>query len=304
MSTNPNPQPTFIAVGPEKTGTSWLHRVLNEHEDIWLPPPKEIRYFYEKFYLPGYSTYERLTSSHWHFQKWKKYIRDRKGFYFSSNLIRPAKLTRQFLWDCKYLFAKRDDEWYKSLFPINAISGDISPVYAEFTLEEVRRVHELCSHSKIIISLRDPVERLWSLAKMVLLKYRGRDFASVTEQEFYDFFAERLTNRPGYSQIITNWRSIFGNANVYISFYEDLEQQPYNYVKDILDFLGLDEKKLHQNHPFLNKQVNKGIALDIPDTFKSYLWNMVEEDTIELQKMLQYPQIDQWIDKYNCIKTK
>ena len=35
----------FIAIGPPKTGTTWLYKNLVNHPEVSLPRDKEIRYF-------------------------------------------------------------------------------------------------------------------------------------------------------------------------------------------------------------------------------------------------------------------
>ena len=45
MAADPEAGPDFIGVGPEKTGTTWIHSRLRRHPDVWVPPIKELRYF-------------------------------------------------------------------------------------------------------------------------------------------------------------------------------------------------------------------------------------------------------------------
>lgn len=37
--------PDFLLIGPQRTGTTWLHRNLILHPDIYMPPEKELYYF-------------------------------------------------------------------------------------------------------------------------------------------------------------------------------------------------------------------------------------------------------------------
>ncbi len=37
--------PNFLVIGAEKSGTTWLKHVLNEHPDIFVPPIKEVHFF-------------------------------------------------------------------------------------------------------------------------------------------------------------------------------------------------------------------------------------------------------------------
>jgi hypothetical protein len=39
------PLPNFIGVGVQRGGTTWVHRALELHPDVFVPPAKEIQYF-------------------------------------------------------------------------------------------------------------------------------------------------------------------------------------------------------------------------------------------------------------------
>jgi len=46
-------KPSFIGVGPEKTGTTWIYSQLKDHLDVYLTPAKERRYFWVKYHFPN-----------------------------------------------------------------------------------------------------------------------------------------------------------------------------------------------------------------------------------------------------------
>ncbi len=53
--------PTFLGIGAQRCGTTWAHRCLAQHPDVFVSTPKELRYFtanYEK----GRDWYERQFS--------------------------------------------------------------------------------------------------------------------------------------------------------------------------------------------------------------------------------------------------
>ena len=51
--------PEFLIIGAQKCGTSWLHRHLSRHPELWLPPHKELEFFsYERhLHDPGLEAY-------------------------------------------------------------------------------------------------------------------------------------------------------------------------------------------------------------------------------------------------------
>jgi len=50
------PHPNFIYIGPDKAGSSWLHEVLIRHDDIFMPPAKDL-YFFDRYYSRGLAWY-------------------------------------------------------------------------------------------------------------------------------------------------------------------------------------------------------------------------------------------------------
>ena len=51
-------RPNFIFIGPDKTGSSWLHYVLGQHPQCYVPPSKDI-YFFDRYYERGLDWYLR-----------------------------------------------------------------------------------------------------------------------------------------------------------------------------------------------------------------------------------------------------
>ena len=37
--------PTFLGIGAQKAGTTWLYKKLVQHPEIWIPPKKELHFF-------------------------------------------------------------------------------------------------------------------------------------------------------------------------------------------------------------------------------------------------------------------
>ncbi len=49
----------FLAIGPQRTGTSWLHRALSAHPDIGMPRLVKETMFFDRDYRRGLSSYRR-----------------------------------------------------------------------------------------------------------------------------------------------------------------------------------------------------------------------------------------------------
>jgi hypothetical protein len=53
LTMDPRPaKPDFLYVGPPKSGSSWLAKILAEHPAVFVPPAKDIKYFDSQFHRP------------------------------------------------------------------------------------------------------------------------------------------------------------------------------------------------------------------------------------------------------------
>src|SRR5262245_5658054 len=101
--------PTFLGVGPERTGTTWLYRSLCRHPEIEMPPVKELRYFYEDVHYPSETLLQRFSlNGDWHNLDYREHFKE-----FTILLKHAHKET---LWYMRFLFGRRSDNWYLSLF--------------------------------------------------------------------------------------------------------------------------------------------------------------------------------------------
>ncbi len=48
--------PTFLFIGPDKSGSTWLHRVLQEHPDCFVPALKDL-FFFDRYFDRGMDWY-------------------------------------------------------------------------------------------------------------------------------------------------------------------------------------------------------------------------------------------------------
>jgi len=52
--------PTFLGIGAEKCGTTWLHELLSTHPDIYLPTLRKEVHFFDRYYERGVQWYEQF----------------------------------------------------------------------------------------------------------------------------------------------------------------------------------------------------------------------------------------------------
>ena len=291
-------KPDFIGIGPPKTGTTWIYANLLKHPQVEMPPDKEIRYFWEKHFVGKLTLREWLTSDHWHVRGRRAFHKNRfrQHFYDAARLKLNAKELR---WDWKYLSWNRTDRWYASLFGENVISGDITAKYCELPEDAIVKISRAFPLLKIIITLRDPVEREWSRAKMNLSKKPGRQLSDVTHAEFIAQFNDPPQKRSNdYASLIDQWGRCFDRDQMLVLFYDELLENPFHYFSKLCEFLAISSPDSSARTQ-LEDYVFKGVRGEVPQAFKDTLFSMHKEG---ISKLIDYfPSVDypkNWLKKY------
>jgi len=226
--------PNFLCIGAQKSGTTWLHRNLVPHPEIWLPPVKEIHYFDS---LPAEKP-DRVALRKKHARRTLTALR-----------FQILNFGRQYgvgdlLWTIRYGAFRSRDEWYLSLFPKTTSSraiGEITPGYATLSEASVNRVHRLLPGIKIVYLVRNPIERTWSTTVMMLDKH----FGVQADDAPIDLILKVQKQVPfrkysDYDLVIERWARYFGRDRIHVGFFDDLQQDPSGFLRSILAFLEVD----------------------------------------------------------------
>ncbi len=138
------------------------------------------------------------------------------------------------------------------------IIGEATPNYLADP-DAPKLIHQVSPDAKILISLRNPVERLFS--HFLMFKGVGRikiSFSEYIEKEFkqeYDYGKSRLSLKSSfYSDNVKRYIDIFGKDQVKIIFFEELIEDTNSVLKDILKFLNvsnsLDNFEAEAHNPY------------------------------------------------------
>jgi len=209
--------PDFLVVGAAKSGTSSLHYYLAAHPQIFMPKGVKETLF---FFLVNRPTHT-----------------DRQQH---PNAVDNLK-------DYIALFEEATDE---------QILGEATPHYlgyAEECIENIKAQHPDYERVKIIIVLRNPVEKVISQYKM-LRDRLGIETLSLAEALTAE---EERRNNPKYVSSFNYVQSsrYAHQVKAYLDdfpltkvlFYEDLKENPRQFLVDILDFLEVDSSFVPQN---------------------------------------------------------
>src|SRR4051812_1692656 len=218
-------RPDFLCVGVHKGGTTWLYQQLDSHPDFWMPPLKELHYFDQL------SRVQRPSSSR---------CRDERD--------------RRFLESMNSLSAKPyiDFEHYAQLFEPKGplLSGDISPNYSTLSNKIIRQIVGYFPKLKVLFLARDPVERVWSHLSMEVHYHQIESFDVTDIHEVNRNLLRRgLLLRSYPSAVVARWKRYVHPDRFRIYFFDDLQTNPTELLRSILDFLGADPDKPARRMP-------------------------------------------------------
>ena len=275
--------PHFMCIGAQKSGTTWLYQNIRVHPELWLPPVKELDYF----------TYSSSSP-------WLMLLLTGKPVQrlWLQRLIRKAwrKKREHMGWFLRYLFLPHNDAWYASLFSANEgqIAGEMTPDYDILEPETVARIHALMPALKIIYLLRNPIERTWSQAnrgvRQTLFKENHMD--SQVIQQFME--SEEPHRRSDYFYNLQVWERFYPREQIFIGFFEQIEENPRQLVQDIYQFLGVDSSP-HYIPDLLRKKRNAGHYSAIPDYWASHLAQRYHESLKLLHQRFDNRSTASWL---------
>ena len=172
-----------------------------------------------------------------------------------------------------HFFDKRNPDFgyslddYKRLFascPADKLCGEATPDYLSSDGCD-KFIHEVIPDAKLIVILRDPVERTWShYLFSVLHKVESLDFIPALQEEadrlkiksdHTDIFFSYL-QRSHYVEHLERFEALFGRDQLKILFFEELLSETGTVLLEVLSFLGLPTTPVLIELPHLNKMSN------------------------------------------------
>ena len=268
--------PDFIGIGAQKAGTTWVHRNLQAHPEVWMPPIKELHYFDEKVELEG-GFVQRLRGDHPADKRWRRQVRTR--------IRRPLERLslRDLFWDLRYFFGTPGDGWYASLFEPGRgrVTGEVTPDYAVLEKEEVARVHGLMPDAKIVFMIRNPVERPWSVMNMGL-RMRGRSAEDVTLRNFRRQVKNRRVRRmTDYLRTLDTWSAFYPGDQIFVGFLEDVHFFPEETLRGLYRFLEIDSSAASG---VIRERIHTGSVSTMPSKLAISLARSYREDARLLEE--------------------
>ena len=118
------------------------------------------------------------------------------------------------------------------------IIGEATPTYLAIP-EAASAIKQYCPDSKLLLSLRDPVERAYSYYEMSQSK--GRE-AKMTFEQWIDGNDFWLAN-GGYAAHIQRYLELFSNEQLKVVLFEDIQARPADVIEDIHRYLEIEPRR-------------------------------------------------------------
>jgi hypothetical protein len=212
--------PTFLVIGAQKAGTSWLHRTLGEHPQVRVSDPKELRYFYRP------ETYQLGRS--WYRQHFHRSSPDQRAL---------GESTPNYLWVSPH----RNDEW-----------GDPAERARDFRMGAPERVaRDLGTDVRLIVLLREPVQRAVSAFYHHLRRPGRIDRSRRFEENAHRF---GIVQMGFYAAHLERWLSAFPADRFLILANEEVREHPEEAIRAVHRHIGVDD----ETPPGLTRSVHTG----------------------------------------------
>ncbi len=291
LKTSVRSGPDFLVIGAQKSATTWLYSCMRKHEGLYLPPKKEIHYFDRS---KSYSSSSVLSEA----SPLRRY-----------NLLTAAQALKtcfkkssnwdDFRWYLHYFFSYCNDKWYRNLFrrrQPHQVAGEVTPGYSMLSKADVAKVKQINPHLKIIFIMRNPVERDWSAYLMRLRKHQ-LNYDDMDDDYVYRFFEfDGCRMKGDYLSTLLHWQAHFPKEHIFIGYYEDVKQNPINFLKSVFDFLGIRKTDSWDVFP-LSKKMNAGDKRQIPERFKRFLSEKYANDLLKIWELTQNDHVKNWHDE-------
>jgi hypothetical protein len=218
--------------------------------------------------------------------------------------VRPGLFKEAHFFDLRF---DRGERWYRSVFPLrmrlqraHALTGEASPYYLFHPLA-AERAAQVIPNARLIVLLRDPVERAWSHYRHeVAAGHEQLEFMAALEAEPQRLagaedavrtgsapeLAERhrrfgYVARGRYAEQLARWFAVFPREQVLVLKAEDLFQDPAETWRVTQEFLGLPFAR-HDSFAAHNAQPSLGL----PPEVRASLVETFREPNEELVSLL------------------
>ena len=247
--------PDFFCIGPQRTGSTWLHASLVRHPEVLMHRDKETFFF---------STLGNTLLPRYRYPDLATYLDSFKDT-FGELLLKNYHALRR----CGQFYSPR-------------VLGESTASYCVLEPPVLQDLRVLNPDLKIIMLLRDPVERAWSHANKDLVRDTGKP---ATDDQYLEFFSRHdQLARADYRAIIERWGAILKPKHMLLLPCKRVEYDPAGLITDVLKFLGVLRIAPPSKRHLFSKQ-NPATGKPIPTGLRCKLEKILDYRTQDFQML-------------------
>ena len=248
MSAGPN----LLCIGMQKAGTRWLYDALSLMPNTMMLPVKEFHHF-------DANAKNRLGDQ-------RHVAQLRRAQKNNANILSKLDATKFNAALDRYLKAPNHD-CYLELFTVagSKITSDLTPAYSTLNEEDIKLVKAILPDAKIVLMVRNPVDRAWSHFNMYLRNVM-RSRGIVQNQDLCDQIqshatinaleelvrSQRFVMRSFPSHIYQKWRQSYNN--ILVLDFDDIVHKPDLALKNLQGYLFNGEAVPSTNQTIKNRK--------------------------------------------------
>lgn len=274
--------PDFIIVGAAKAATTSLHHYLQQHPEIVMSRDRWTRYFHVEAGLPNFDAMA------------KKF-----------GMANKDESERRYRMMC-HAGIPHTFEAYLAQWPVDIVGvklGESSPTYM-YQRRALDRIHARFPEVKIVVVLRQPVDRAYSHFLMDLKRgwIKDRSFQEAISMEptsvpYFWWGMRQYFRQSIYSPRLRYMLDVFGRDQVKVLRYDDLVHDPDGYFRELFQFLGVDSSFTIDSSVRHNEAGSPGnMPEDVPPLapeFRSFLLGKYQPDIEGVQQLLGWD-LSEW----------
>ncbi len=231
-------KPNFFVVGAAKSGTTSFYNYLNQHPNVYLTPIKEPHYFSKDIQIKNFNK-EYQTSHQFDIKEYLSHEElEEKHIAFIDSLDSYLELFRE--------------------YNNQKCIGEMSTGYL-YSKKAAKEIYKFNSNAKIIIILRNPIERAFS--HWIMSLQRGvENKHSFIDAVIHDHNLQKkewgtshiYIEQGLYYEQVKRYYDLFPSKNIKLFLFDDLKNDAKNVYRELFDFLEISQL----NSEDFNKKYN------------------------------------------------
>jgi hypothetical protein len=250
--------PHFLGLGAGQSGSTWLHRNLERHPEVFVPPRKETHYFTRSFDTQSLASYASI------FADGQDAVRGEITPSYSQLRLDRIRCIRDIMPDVRLIFVLRN--------PIDKVWS------------AARRVMgRLSERMKVSLQEIDDAE---------FHDYFHKEWAYRPERNMAGYYEPGLLECH-YLKAIDNWTSVFPAQQLLVMFFEEISLDPQGFMTKVCKHINASPH-VDWGDDFAAK-VNTNPEHDLPQRFRIYLQDLYRDEITALHERFGQP-VKPWLE--------